>query len=357
MIYPTPAGPRYSRLRRFALDIAITQVFNLIIAILITYVVRRHGGFFVNLVFSMCIGTLATAFIDGGRLIMWGEQKPPKWKFVLLIIVSLPAAQFLGKALAAFMLGIPFEDMSEMRGGNATAMLIGAAVCSMFIIWFFWSREHIEYLRAEAEAEKARAASIEKQALQAQLQMLQAQIEPHMLFNTLANLKGLIDVDPRLAHRMLDQLIHYLRATLCASRSQITTLEQEFSLLESYLGLMKVRMGQRLSYALELPDHLRHLSVPPMLLQPLVENAIKHGLEPRVEGGKITVRAERNGTRLTLTVCDTGLGLENAPPSTGTGVGVSNVRERLQALYGAGAEFTLNPNTPSGVIAELAIPL
>ncbi|WP_420476535.1 sensor histidine kinase [Noviherbaspirillum sp. ST9] len=357
MITSAANAPRYSRLRRFAIDIAITQVFNLIIAVLITYVVRGHGSFFVNLIFSICIGTLATSFIDGGRLIMWGELKPPKWKFIALIIVSLPAAQFMGKALAALTLGIPREALSAMRSGNTTAMLIGGGVCSMFIIWFFWSREHIEYLRAEAEAEKARAASIEKQALQAQLQMLQAQIEPHMLFNTLANLQGLIAIDPLRAQHMLDQLIQYLRATLSASRAEKTTLAQEFTLLDAYLGLMKVRMGARLSYKLELPEALRPLAIPPMLLQPLVENAIKHGLEPKVEGGLITVRAEREDGRLKLTVCDTGLGLDGAPESDGTGIGVDNVRERLRALYGTRAEFSLNPNTPEGVIAQLTISL
>ncbi|OWW22658.1 sensor histidine kinase [Noviherbaspirillum denitrificans] len=356
MIYTPAPGNPYPRLRRFAIDLAITQVFNLIIAVLITYVVRGHGGFFINLVFSICIGTLATAFIDGGRLVLWGECKPPKWKFIGLILFSLPAAQFIGKAAAAAMLGIPREALSAIRSGNATAMLIGGAVSSMFIIWFFWSREHIEYLRAEAEAEKARAASIEKQALQAQLQMLQAQIEPHMLFNTLANLQGLIALDPPRAQHMLDQLIQYLRATLSASRAGQTTLAQEFALLDAYLGLMKIRMGARLSYALELPDDLRTVTLPPMLLQPLVENAIKHGLEPKVEGGLVTVRAEREDGRLVLTVCDTGLGLDGAPPSDGTGIGASNVRERLQALYGKRAEFSLTPNTPEGVIAKLTLP-
>jgi hypothetical protein len=348
----------YSRLRRFTIDIAITQVFNLIIAVLITYVVRGHGGFFVNLVFSICIGTLATGFIDGGRLFLWGECKPPKWKLILLIIVALPAAQLIGKLLAAALLGIPREALSAMRAGNATAMLIGGTVCSMFIIWFFWSREHIEFLRAEAEAEKARAASIEKQAIQAQLQMLQAQIEPHMLFNTLANLQGLIAIDPPRAQHMLEQLIQYLRATLSSSRSEKTSLAHEFSLLDAYLGLMKVRMSTRLSYSLELPDELRSIAVPPMLLQPLVENAIKHGLEPKVEGGNITVRAERLGGLLKLTVTDTGLGLDGAPVNhNSTHLGVSNVRDRLHALYGASADFNLIPNTPNGVIARITIPL
>ena len=358
MIYNTTAGYRYPRLRRFAIDIAITQIFNVIIAVLVCYVVRATNSFYVSLIISVCIGTLAASFIDGGRLILWGDQRPPKVPFIVLVLASLPAAHFLGNVIAPLFLGMPREVFLAMRARNTTAMLIGGSVTAMFIVWFFWNREHIAYLRAEAESEKARASSIEKQALQAQLQMLQAQIEPHMLFNTLANLQGLIAVDPPRAQHMLDQLIQYLRATLSASRAQATTLGQEFSLLDAYLGLMKVRMGSRLSYALELPDNLRSLSLPPMLLQPLVENAIKHGLEPKVEGGMVTVRAERDGGQLKLTVCDTGLGLDsNAANGDSTHVGVSNVRERLHALYGTRAGFSLIPNTPSGVIAQLAIPL
>jgi sensor histidine kinase YesM len=119
---------------------------------------------------------------------------------------------------------------------------------------------------------------------------------------------------------------------------------------------MAVRMGARLSYALHLPDELRSLPVPPMLLQPLVENAIKHGLEPKVDGGHVDVRAARNGAQLVLTVADNGLGL-NAADSTGTQVGVANIRERLQALYRGRAAFSLNQNTPHGVTAHLTIPL
>lgn len=354
---PTDRRP-YPRLRRFAIDVAITQAFNVLIALLITYVVRLHSPFYANLVVSVCVGTLAVTVIDGGRLLLWGERKPPKLPFILLLIISLPVAQYFGNMIASPLLGIPVEDLNAARARNATAMMIGGSVTFMFIIWFFWNRERMAYLAAEAEAEKARAAAIEKQAMQAQLQMLQAQIEPHMLFNTLANLQGLIAADPPRAQHMLDQLIQYLRATLSSSRSEKTSLAHEFSLMDAYLGLMKVRMGSRLSYALELPDALRSVMVPPMLLQPLVENAIKHGLEPKVDGGDVRIRAERDGSMLRLTVADTGLGLDAAPDDgNNTHVGLSNIRERLQALYGERAAFALNPNTPSGVIAQLTIPL
>jgi sensor histidine kinase YesM len=159
---------------------------------------------------------------------------------------------------------------------------------------------------------------------------------------------------------MLHQLILYLRATLSSSRAEKTMLADEFSLMEAYLGLMSVRMGPRLSYTVRLPDALRGMPVPPMLLQPLVENAIKHGLEPTVGGGHIEVQATGEAGVLTLVVADTGRGLETAaavPDTSGTRLGLANIRERLQALYGERARFVLLPNKPSGVIAQLTLPL
>lgn len=354
----TRSSHPYPRLRRFAIDIAIIQVFNLVIAVLITYVMRVDDSFFINLVISVCIGTLAVSFIDIGRLTLWGEGKPPKLPFIVLLVISFLLSQYFGYMTASLLLGIPTENIGATRARNATAMLIGGAVTFMIIAWFFWNREHMAHLRAETEAEKARAAAIERQAMQAQLQMLQAQIEPHMLFNTLANLQGLIAVDAQRAQHMLDQLIQYLRATLSSSRCDTTTLAHEFTLMDAYLGLMQVRMGSRLSYALQLPDDLRSILIPPMLLQPLVENAIKHGLEPKVDGGKVLVRAERDGGTLRLNVADTGLGLDAGPADpNGTRVGIANVRDRLQVLYGERAAFQLVPNTPYGAIAQLSIPL
>jgi len=199
--------------------------------------------------------------------------------------------------------------------------------------------------------------------LQAQLRLLQAQIEPHMLFNTLANLQGLIALDPVRASDMLDQLIQYLRATLSVSRSETTTLEHEFAAMGAYLGLMGVRMGERLRYRLELPPALRAARLPTMLLQPLVENAIVHGVEPKIDGGEITISAAIEGDSMVLDVRDTGLGLGlgpglgQAPARRGGGVGVATSRERLDALYGERASMTLNPAPPQGTLARLTLPL
>lgn len=341
-----------------ATHLAIVAVFNVVCAVVTTYVMYWGDGFRENLVFSMCIGTLAWLFIDGGRRLIWGRGMPPRLPFIGLVFAAMPVAKHLGNALAIRLQGLDPAVVAAYQSRNITADLILMVLSCVSITWFFWRRGEVALLRGTLEAEKTRAAAIEKQALQTQLQMLQAQIEPHMLFNTLANLQGLIAVDPARAQHMLDQLIQYLRATLSCSRSQTSTLGQEFALLEAYLGLMAVRMGSRLSFALDLPDDLRAQPVPPMLLQPLVENAIKHGLEPKVDGGRLDVCAARESGSLILTVADNGLGLDVAPTQAkGMQVGLANIRERLQALYGERAAFSLRPNTPHGVTAHITIPL
>ncbi|HEX7646774.1 MAG TPA: histidine kinase [Noviherbaspirillum sp.] len=335
---------------------AIVCVFNTAFALVSMYGLNLGESFTENLVFSMCIGLLAWLFIDGGRLLIWGRGLPPRLPFIALVLGAMPLARFLGNAIATRILGLNPEHVAAYQGKNVASMVILTVFACLTITWFFWRRGEVAMLRATVEAEKARATAIEKQAIQAQLQMLQAQVEPHMLFNTLANLQGLIAMDPPRAQHMLDQLIQYLRATLSASRSEQTMLAQEFKLVDAFLGLMKVRMGSRLAYSLELPEDLATLSVPPMLLQPLVENAIKHGIEPKVDGGHITIRATREAGTLELTVADTGLGLD-APPQDGTRVGNANLRERLKVLFGDRASFELNPNTPQGAIARIRLPL
>ena len=192
----------------------------------------------------------------------------------------------------------------------------------------------------------------------ARLAMLQSQLEPHMLFNTLANLRVLIGLDPQRAQAMLDRLIAFLRATLNASRRDSQPLSDEFQQLDDYLALMAVRMGARLSVSFTLPPDLAALPVPPLLLQPLVENAIKHGLEPKVEGGRIAVDAQREGQRLTLTVRDSGIGLGTASTG-GTAFGLEQVRTRLATLFGARATLTLQAaaDADGGTLATIQLPL
>ena len=174
-------------------------------------------------------------------------------------------------------------------------------------------------------------AEVRAQATEAQLKLLQTQLEPHMLFNTLANLRVLIGTDPVRAQEMLDRMIAYLRATLDASRTATHPLQAEFDRLRDYLELMAIRMGPRLAFTLELPPELAAVPVPALLLQPLVENSIQHGLEPQVQGGRITVSARCEGAQLVLEVADTGAG--RAPPAPGgRGFGLTQIRERLATL-------------------------
>ena len=180
-----------------------------------------------------------------------------------------------------------------------------------------------------------------------------------MLFNTLANLRVLIATDPPRAVAMLDRLNSYLRVTLSGSRALAHPLAAEFQRLGDYLELMSVRMGPRLAYRLELPDDLREVAVPPLLLQPLVENAIRHGLEPKVEGGEIAIGARREGRRLVIEVRDTGVGIaesNGAPPPEG-GFGLSQVRERLATAYGEQDGLQLAAGPAGGTSVTINLPL
>lgn len=216
-----------------------------------------------------------------------------------------------------------------------------------------WEERKVEELMAR---ENLKVVSREKQLVQAQMRMLQAQIEPHFLFNTLANIQSLIGRAPDKASLMMDDFIAYLRQTLSASRAQTGTVKQEFDLLRQYLDLIKIRMADRLEYDLQIDANLQAAPLAPMLLQPLVENAIKHGLEPKVEGGRVAVAASRDGERMILTVVDNGLGFSENADSKGTGVGLTNLRERLAVLYDNRATLTIADATP-GTRITISVPL
>lgn len=216
-------------------------------------------------------------------------------------------------------------------------------------------------VRAEEKA-KAANASAEREALlrqvsEAQMQMMQAQVEPHFLFNTLASVEYLIETDPPRAAKMQRSLIAYLRAVLPQMRENAakTNLGREADMVKAYLELLKMRMEERLNIDFIMPDSLRNASFPPMMLQSLVENAIKHGLEVKTEGGTLQFRAEVLHNRLSVTVRDDGLGF-GAVASNGTGLGLQNIRERLKLIYKDKAQIIISPNQPSGVCVTIEIP-
>lgn len=358
-MYPTDAAPRKTGFpyRRLLSDARYMLLLNVLCGLFITFVLNDGRSLWLNLLASMCIGGIAFLLIDGIRLACWGEERrPQKLPFAALIIVSAGVAQVGGTMLFGWLANIDVAAPIALSPRNVGMTMFTLAVAGAAIL-FFSSREKIARLQMEAAQEKARAESVARQAMQAQLQLLQAQIEPHMLFNTLANLQGLISFDAHRAQQLLDQLIQYLRATLSSSRAESTTLGQEFALMQAYLGLMSIRMGERLRFTLDLPEALQQIKVPPMLLQPLVENAIQHGLEPKIEGGHIHVQASTDAGVLILTVCDDGLGLDHPGQTKGTHLGVANIRERLRGMHGDAASLSLAANHSSGATARLTFPL
>jgi sensor histidine kinase YesM len=222
-----------------------------------------------------------------------------------------------------------------------------------------WEERKVQELLAR---ENIRVVSSEKKLVEAQLRLLQAQIEPHFLFNTLANVQSLIGKQPVQASDMLERFIAYLRQSLNASRNMQGTLGQELDLLTHYLELLKIRMGDRLEFSINAADGLRTIALAPMLLQPVVENAIKHGLEPKVEGGRIDISIQESNRNLTIEVRDNGLGFEvgnnakNLNQTESGGVGLSNLRERLQLLYGNEARLNIQELKP-GTLVSINIPI
>jgi signal transduction histidine kinase len=215
--------------------------------------------------------------------------------------------------------------------------------------------------RAEAQTQTANAAaereSMQRQLSEAKMQMMQAQVEPHFLFNTLASVEHLIQTDPPRASAMQRSLIQYLRAVLPQMRDNVvvTNLGREVDMVTAYLSLLKMRMEERLTVDLRIPDQLRSAAFPPMMLQSMVENAIKHGLECKPEGGTLKIVAEVVGSKLRVIVSDDGVGF-GVVPSDGTGLGLPTIRERLKLLHGDQGQLHIAANSPSGVIATVEVP-
>jgi signal transduction histidine kinase len=218
-------------------------------------------------------------------------------------------------------------------------------------------------LQAEVKAaqatETAEAESLKRQVVEARMAAMQAQVEPHFLFNTLASIDHLIETDPPRASQMQKNLIALLRASMPTMReanaSGVRDLGRELAVIKPYLEILKVRMEERLLTEIQVPEGLLSAEFPPMMIQGLVENAIKHGLEPKAEGGSLLVKAEVNHGKLAVTVADTGLGFGRAATG-GTGVGLANIRERLMLLYGAKASVTVSENQPCGTKVMITVP-
>lgn len=318
---------------RLGVMLGTTAIMCVVIAWLLWFLVPSIGLYPLSavLVHSISIGLTAavlTVFLT--RRLDQQRRTSALWLIGLLIPVST-IAFFVGSTFAKFLLGFPLEPFSVLASTSDTVSLITTVVATAICAGFFLSRDQINRLKLQAAQDGHRVET-------AKLAMLQAQIEPHMLFNTLANLRALIGVDPERAVNMLDQLDVFLRMTLEGSRNRTNSLANEFAGIDSYLAIMQIRLDERLSYSLDLPEALADINVPSLLIQPVVENAIKHGIEPAVKGGHITVAARRESGVLCLDVVDTGAGIKDVRggPSTqpSNGFGLHSLSERLPDFGG-----------------------
>jgi sensor histidine kinase YesM len=356
----TPPGRPPLDLRRLARRGLIVIAANVAIALLVSQL--QGHAFAPSVVYAQCIGLPAWLVIELGLRLVPRDaagQWLGGWRTTLLIVAGCVVGYFAGNALAGAILGGPVWPFAGLRPAALLAdvmltLAFGLAIGTAF------------FARARSEAQRALLEAAAHQATLARLQMLQSQLEPHMLFNTLANLRVLVGTRPDAAQAMLDRLIDFLRATLAGSRAMSHPLGDEFARIDDYLALMQVRMGDRLRVHIDLPAPLATVPVPPLLMQPLVENAIRHGLERRRGPGELWVRAREEAGRLVLSVEDTGAGLDAAPPDTAPapgrhapagGFGLTQVRERLRTLHGDAAAFTLVPRDGGGAIAEIRMPM
>ena len=351
----------FDRPLAIASRLLITAVFSCLIALGLT--LAGKGAWDTNLAYSLPIGMLSWLTIDLGRIVLtrgsaipW-PHGPRGW---LLMLAGTAVGFVVGTAIGNLYSGGTFDPLALAQRHDFTSTLVITIAASAVICFFFYSQ-------GKARVLEAKIAQTQRDAAEARLKLLEAQLEPHMLFNTLANLRVLVATDPPRAQAMLDRLISYMRATLGASRATLHPLADEFARLDDYLALMAVRMGPRLAFTLDLPEPLAAVPVPPLLLQPLVENAIRHGLEPQVAGGRIDVQARLlEGARVQLSVRDTGAGLTGAGLTGaglhggapgGSGFGLQQVRERLATLYGTAATLELIAGSAGGTSATVTFPL
>ena len=260
------------------------------------------------------------------------------------------------------------EPTTETRVAHTTGGFINDLFSVAFVAFFFYLVAAKIIVRKTAESDaKVQAATtnaeqeaMERQLVQARLKLLQAQVEPHFLFNTLAAVDYLIETDPPRASIMQKQLITYLRGALPQMREDSSTLGRELSLVRAYLELLKMRIEDRLEFVIDVQDSLFKADFPPMVLQSIIENAIKHGIEPKPEGGKITIHAQARDGSLWVDVIDTGVGLPEGDvfgkTSNGGGLGLDNIRKRLALLYPNASRIELRSEIPSGTSVRIMIP-
>lgn len=305
---------------------------NTLIAVILTLI--EDGNFWLILFYSQSIG-LSIAGLAFAIHCFMPNKKPSIYWFSAAIIVGV----FIGINFAAFVTG----NYQSTHADDAQKIFIDVFIYSSIIgcivsYFFFLISKKKEY---------------EKTLLENNLKILQAQIEPHFLFNTLSNVIGLIDNRPDDAKKMLEDFTHYLRSSLNRTRESDTTLGDEIAVVSAYLSIQKIRMGKRLNYKILITENLYDIAFPSLVIQPLVENSVRHGLESEIDGGDILIEVTSNKNWLTVEVVDTGRGANNLQSN---GFGLNNIKERLNGIFQNKARIIVEENKPKGLKVTLQIP-
>ena len=340
----------YIHRKNVLIDFLYTVIISTLIAAFLTATGITTKSFIINLIVSQSFGISICSAV---MFLLW-IFKPEKMAFlVLIILIGIAGGTLIGLQIGSFVVQEIFSVVLKQPEKTLFRTIILAITFSIVVSYFFISKSRLRTSMEEMQQERIKRLSSEKEALEANLRLLQAQIEPHFLFNTLSNVLSLIDTDQAKGKAMLVDLIHYMRTSLSRTLPEATTLDQELDMIKAYLNIQKIRMGERLRFKIEFPEAVRQHPLPPMLLQPLVENAIKHGLEPKMEGGEIMIKITEETDLIRIEVVDTGNGFSSFQ---NTGVGIGNVRERIKLLFGEKGRFMLEENRPNGVRAIIEVP-
>lgn len=343
---------KYQGWRLYAVIARLSLLFSLCGAGL--WLLAPHKSLLACIVQMNVLG-LALAFVFLMAYFNYRKMAGRTVRFSLMLMLATAAGSMLGATTSALGKGMPVQAAILADLPQALLMGLGAGLflaLPMAVVGGLRNKEYENITaRLAFDAERERAA---RELSEARLRMLHAQIEPHFLFNTLGAVQQLAEKESPRAAALTADLIAFLRGSLGEMRSERVSLAADFGMIEAYLKVMAVRQGERLRFGLDLPPDLAAAEVPSMMLLTLVENAIKHGIEPSLRGGEIRIAAARAGTSLLLSVRDTGAGLAAQP---GAGEGLANVRHRLQLLYGVAATLDVRGADDGGVLAHITLPL
>jgi sensor histidine kinase YesM len=324
----------------------------LVSAMVVAFTAFNYGEDFTT---NMIIGqTIGTTMFGAAFPVLFVLRRTSPFVQMAAAMAAMATGAVMGIFLGTLVAGKNVHLFFEPRKEVYLEVVILSIITGFLFRYILTAQKKISDALAGIQQEKIKRLTIEKQVIETNLRLLQAQIEPHFLFNTLSNILTLLETDLENGKHMLEDLTAYLRITLSKTRKETTTLGQEIDMIQAYLNIFKIRMGDRLDFTIQVPETLRHLPLPPMLIQPLVENAIEHGLEPKIEGGAIRVSARNENGCLAIEVKDSGLCFHKS--NHDWGVGLTNIRKRLKALYEDEAALTFEENTPSGLIVTIEVP-